>query len=330
MVFQQIGAIEAAPLRSQNVQTPVPSNGQVRLRVQVCGVCHTDLHLAEGDIKPPQVPVIPGHQVVGIIDAVGPGTDAFREGDRVGVPWLYSTCGACHYCRNGEENLCEHARFTGFSANGGYAERIVVPAESAYPIPSTFREENAAPLLCAGVIGYRSLRLSGIRPGGRLALYGFGSSAHIVLQLARHSECEVFVFTRSESHQQLAKKLGASWVGTADAKPGEPADAAIIFAPAGGLVLDALAAVRKGATVVLAGISMSDIPAMPYRLMYDERILRSVANSSRQDVKDFLELAGEVPIRTTVQSFPLESANEALQAVKQSRVDGAAVLRISF
>ncbi len=330
MVFEQSGPVEQAPLRLKNVQVPVPSNGEVRVRVQVCGVCHTDLHIAEGDIKPPQVPVIPGHQVVGVVDLVGPGTDAYREGDRVGIPWLYSTCGSCYYCRHGQENLCEYARFTGFSANGGYAERIVVPAESAYPIPRSFREEDAAPLLCAGVIGYRSFRLSGIRPGGRLALFGFGGSAHIVLQLARYSECEVFVFTRSESHQKLAKHLGASWVGTAHDHPGELADAAIVFAPAGELVLNALGAVRKGGTVALAGITMTDIPAMPYRLLYDERVLRSVANSTRQDVQEFLELAGEIPISTTVQSFPLESANEALQAVKHSRVDGAAVLRISF
>ena len=330
MVVQQPSAVEQLPLKLQDVPLPVPGTGDVRIRVQVCGVCHTDLHIAEGEITPPRFPIIPGHQVVGIVDAIGPGTSEFREGDRVGVPWLYSTCGMCTYCRRGHENLCETARFTGFDVNGGYAERIVAPSDSVYPIPRSFREENAAPLLCAGVIGYRSYRLSGIRPGERLALFGFGGSAHIVAQIARHFECEVFVFTRSESHQQLAKRLGASWVGSAESSPGELADSAIIFAPAGALVPRALTAVRKGGTVALAGITMSDIPAMPYQVLYDERILRSVANSTRQDVHEFLELAAEIPVQTTVKSFPLEQGNEALLAVKTSKVDGAAVLRVSF
>lgn len=330
MVFREAKAAEENPLQLQDVQLPIPGTSELRIRVQVCGVCHTDLHIAEGDIKPPRLPVIPGHQVVGIVDAVGPGTNEFREGDRVGVPWLFSTCRACYYCRHGQENLCESASFTGFDVNGGYAERVVVGSDSAYPIATSFREENAAPLLCAGVIGYRSYRLSGIRAGGRLALFGFGGSAHIVLQVARYFECEVFVFTRSDSHQQLAKRLGASWVGAASESPGELADCGIVFAPAGSLVLNALAAVRKGGTVALAGITMSDIPAMPYGLIYDERVLRSVANSTRQDVHEFLELAAEIPVNTTVQSFPLEQANEALQAVKQSKIEGAAVLRVSF
>lgn len=330
MVLQAAKPINQNPLQLRDIPLPVPGTGEVRIRVQVCGVCHTDLHIVEGDITPPKLPIVPGHQVVGIVDAVGPGTSEYREGDRVGVPWLYSTDGVCAYCRRGQENLCESARFTGFDVNGGYAERIIVPTSSAYPIARSFREENAAPLLCAGVIGYRSYRLSGIRTGERLALFGFGGSAHIVLQIARYFECEIFVFTRSEAHRQLAKRLGASWVGSAEESPGELADSAIVFAPAGGLVLKALGATRKAGTVALAGITMSDIPAMPYSLIYGERVLRSVANSTRQDVHEFLELAAEIPVQTTVQSFPLEQANEALQAMKLSRIEGAAVLRVSF
>lgn len=330
MVLQAAKPAEQEPLQLQDVPVPVPASGEVRIRVQVCGVCHTDLHIAEGDIHPPRLPIIPGHQVVGIVDAVGPGTSEFREGDRVGVPWLYSTDGVCGYCRRGEENLCESARFTGFDVNGGYSERIIVPSDSTYPVARSFREENAAPLLCGGVIGYRSYRLSGIRSGERLALFGFGGSAHIVLQIARHFDCEVYVFTRGESHQQLAKKLGASWVGSAEQAPSELADSAIVFAPAGALVPRALRAVRKGGTVALAGITMSDIPSMPYDVIYHERVLRSVANSTRQDVHELLELAAEIPVKTTVRSFPLEQANQALQALKQSDVDGAAVLRVSF
>ena len=330
MVLNAAKPVDQNPLQLEDIPLPVPGTGEVRIRVQVCGVCHTDLHTAEGDITPPKLPIVPGHQVVGIVDAVGPGTSEYREGDRVGVPWLYSTDGVCAYCRRGQENLCESARFTGFDVNGGYAERIIVPTSSVYPIARSFREENAAPLLCAGVIGYRSYRLSGIRTGERLALFGFGGSAHIVLQIARFFECEIFVFTRSDAHRQLAKRLGASWVGSSEESPGELSDSAIVFAPAGGLVLKALEATRKAGTVALAGITMSDIPAMPYSLIYGERVLRSVANSTRQDVHEFLELAAEIPVQTTVQSFPLEQANEALQALKLSRIEGAAVLRVSF
>jgi propanol-preferring alcohol dehydrogenase len=330
MVLKEAKPIEQNPLQLEDLPLPVPGTGEVRIRVQVCGVCHTDLHIAEGDIQPPRLPVVPGHQVVGIVDAAGPGTSEYREGDRVGVPWLYSTCGVCAYCRRGQENLCESAQFTGFNVNGGYAERIIAPSSSVYPIARSFREENAAPLLCAGVIGYRSYRLCGIRPGERLALFGFGGSAHIVLQIARYFECEVVVFTRSEAHQQLAKRLGASWVGSAEESAGELSDSAIVFAPAGGVVLKALETTRKGGTVALAGITMSDIPAMSYQLIYGERVLRSVANSTRQDVHEFLELAAEIPVKTTVQSFPLEQANEALQALKLSHIEGAAVVRVSF
>ena len=330
MVLHRQVPVEERPLVLEDVPAPEPKAGQVRVRVKVCGVCHTDLHEVEGDIHPPKSPVIPGHQVVGVVEALGPGVTSFKEFERVGVPWLYSTCGACDFCRRGQENLCEFGKFTGFSENGGYAEQIVVPAESAYPIPANYKDEHAAPLLCAGVIGYRSLRLSGIRPGETLALFGFGGSAHIVLQLARARGCEVQVFTRSAGHKELARELGASWVGSAEERPSKLADSAIVFAPAGGLVAVALASVRKGGTVALAGITMSEIPAMPYDLLYHERVLRSVANSTHGDVREFLEIARDVNIQTTIQSYPLEQANEALLAVKNSHTEAAAVLRVSY
>lgn len=329
MVLRQQGPAEQHPLRLEDVPQPLPGAGEVRVRVSVCGVCHTDLHIVEGDIHPPKLPVVPGHQVVGRIDALGANVKTHREGDRVGIPWLYSTDGTCPYCRREQENLCEAARFTGFHVNGGYAEYVVVPAESAYPVPEAFTDLSAAPLLCAGVIGYRSYRMTGIRRGETIVLLGFGGSAHIVLQLAKHEGCTVYVITRSEGHQRLARELGAAWVGTAQENPPSLADAAIVFAPAGGLVLTALRAIRKGGTVALAGITMSDIPQMAYELIYHERVLRSVANSTHQDVREFLSLAAEVPIRTTVDEYPLEQANEAILAMKHSRMEGAAVLRVN-
>jgi propanol-preferring alcohol dehydrogenase len=329
MVLHQQGPAEQHPLRLEGVPQPSPGRGEVRVQVNVCGVCHTDLHIVEGDIHPPALPLIPGHQVVGTIDAIGANVKSHREGERVGAPWLYSTDGTCRYCRRDQENLCEAARFTGFHVNGGYAEYVVVPAESAYPMPQAFSDLNAAPLLCAGVIGYRSYRMTGIRRGETIALLGFGGSAHIVLQLASHEGCGVYVITRSEGHQSLARELGAGWVGTAEEKPPALADAAIVFAPAGGLVLTALGTVRKGGTVALAGITMSDIPQMAYELIYHERVLRSVANSTHRDVREFLSFAAEVPVRTTVEEFSLEQANEAILAMKHSRMEGAAVLRLT-
>lgn len=329
MVLHEQGPAADKRLRMEESPLPDPTPGQVRVRVNVCGVCRTDIHIVEGDIHPPSLPIIPGHQVVGVVDAVGAGVISHREGDRVGVPWLYSTDGTCEFCRRGMENLCDSGRFTGFHANGGYAEALVVPSESAYPVSNVFTDENAAPLLCAGVIGYRSYRLSGVRSGERIALYGFGGSAHIVLQLALYEKCEVYVVTRGEHHQKLARELGAAWVGSAEQPLPALADSAIVFAPAGALVLAALRAVRKGGTVALAGITMSDIPPMPYELIYHERVLRSAANSTHQDVREFLELAAAVPIRTTVEMFPLERANEALLAVKHSQTEAAAVLRVN-
>jgi propanol-preferring alcohol dehydrogenase len=329
MVLHQCAKAEARPLRLADVAAPRVGPGEVRLRVSACGVCHTDLHLIEGDITPPRLPLVPGHQVVGVIEAVGPGVSTHREGERVGVPWLSSTDGVCDDCRRGQENLCRAARFTGFDIDGGYAELIAVPATSAHHLPAGFSDRHAAPLLCAGVIGYRSYRLSGVHAGGRLALFGFGGSAHIVLQLARHEGCEVFVATRAEGHRDLARRLGAAWTGSAEDIAAGAVDGAIVFAPAGRLVHDALRAVRRGGTVALAGITMSDIPPTPYALLYQERVLRSVANSTHRDVRELLQLAGQVPVQTTVETFPLEQANDALLAVKHSRIEAAAVLAVA-
>lgn len=329
MVLDGPRPAEQDPLTLRDVSLPSPRAGEIRVRVHCCSVCRTDLHIVEGDLKLPKLPVIPGHQIVGVVDATGSGTKLFREGDRVGVPWLYSTDGNCPYCRRGQENLCESGRFTGLHVDGGYAEAVIVGEEFAYSIPAQFDDEHAAPLLCAGVIGYRSFRLSNVRPGERLGVYGFGGSAHIVLQIAQHIGCEVYVFTRGAEHRELAQKLGAVWTGTSEQKLPAPLDAAIVFAPAGSLVPEALRAVRKGGTVALAGITMSQIPAMDYELLYQERVLRSAANSTREDVRACLRIAAEVPVKTEVQVFPLEQANQALQALKHSRIEGAGVLRIS-
>lgn len=327
---------EENPLAPADLPVPEPAPGQVRLRVQVCGVCHTDLHLAEGEIATPRLPIVPGHQVVGEVDAVGQGVRRFCLGDRVGVPWLYSTCGRCEYCRHGQENLCDNARFTGQHADGGFAEYMVVPADFACPLPPGFPDEQAAPLLCAGIIGYRSLRLSGVHPGcgavgdrpQRLGLYGFGASAHVTIQVARHWGCQVYVFTRSTGHQRHALELGATWVGQAQDRPPRPLDSAITFAPAGWLVPYALRALRKGGTLAINAIHMSPIPEMPYALLYGERTVRSVANATRQDAAELLQLAADIPIRTDVELYPLEEANAVLQRLKRGEVQGAAVLRI--
>src|SRR6266851_2587382 len=334
MLLERPQPAEESPLRLTEIPPPVPGPGEVRVRVRCCAVCHTDLHIVEGELPLPKVPIIPGHQIVGVIDAVGKEVHKLKEGDRVGVPWLYHTCGQCDYCRRGFENLCDFAEFTGYHANGGYAEAMLVSESYAHLLPPTFSDENAAPLLCAGIIGYRSYRLSGAHHGLRLGLYGFGASAHLVLQLARHEGCEVYVFTRTPAHRDLAKKLGAAWVGAAEDTPPAELDAAIIFAPAGSLVPHALRVLRKGGTLALAGITMSPIPQLDYSLLYHERIIRSVANSTRKDCREFLDLAaqmttGKIPLHSEIQLFDLDQANQALQALKKSQIKAAAVLRIS-
>ncbi len=328
MVLKTPGPVDGSPLRLEEITLPLPGPGEVRVEVRCCGLCHTDLHTVEGELPLPKLPLIPGHQIVGFVDVVGRGVRTLKSGDRAGIPWLHWTCGKCAYCRMGLENLCEYAKFTGYQVDGGYAEFAVVHEDFAYPIPKIFSDENAAPLLCAGIIGYRSYRLSGIRRGERLGLYGFGASAHLVLQFARHLGCEVYVFTRGQSHRDLAKKLGAAWTGTAEESPPSLLDAAIIFAPAGSLVPHALQNLRKAGTLALAGITMSQIPALDYSLLYHERTIRSAANSTRQDCREFLELAAEVPLQTEIQIFELEKANQALQALKRSEINGAGVLQI--
>jgi propanol-preferring alcohol dehydrogenase len=290
-------------------------------------VCHTDLHTVEGEIQPPRLPVTPGHQVVGIVDALGAGVEGqVKPGDRLGVPWLYDTCGSCEFCRRGQENLCAQARFTGFHVDGGYAEYMLVGVRNALPLPENLSPEQAAPLLCAGIIGYRSLRLADLQPGERLGLVGFGASAHLALQVARYWGCEVYVFTRSEQHRRHAASLGAAWTGTADDQPPVPLDRAIIFAPAGGLVPLALETLRPGGTLAINAIHLSPSPEMPYALLYGERTLRSVANLTRQDGVEFLRIAQEIPIQSTVRVYELADANRALLDMKYSRIDGEAVL----
>lgn len=328
MQLHQPAPIGTSPLRAVEVDPPQPGPGQVRLKIQTCGVCHTDLHLVEGDLSLPRLPTVPGHQIVGVVDMVGESVTLHQPGDRLGVPWLYQTCGRCRFCRTNRENLCEQIRFTGLHANGGFAEYMLADEKFAYPIPPIFSDVEAAPLLCAGVVGYRSLRLSRVKPGQRLGLYGFGASAHLVLQVACHWGCEVFVFTRKEHHRQLARSLGAVWAGGAEDDPGVVMDSSIIFAPAGGLVPLALQRLDRGGTLALGGIHMSPIPEMPYDLLWHERTLQSVANSTRQDVLDFLQVAAEIPLKPETELFPLEQANEALLRLKQGQINGAAVLEV--
>jgi len=318
--------IAEKPLSLVETADPQPDPGQIRLKVAVCGVCHTDLHTVEGDSDLPRLPIIPGHQIVGVVEEVGEGSGRFQIGDRVGVAWLNWTCGQCQYCRNGRENLCPEARFTGLHADGGYAQYTIVDENFAYPLPENFSDVQAAPLLCAGIIGYRSLRLSGIEPGGKLGLYGFGASAHLAIQVARHWDCEVSVFTRSQAHRQHARELGAVWVGGAEDQPPALLDASVTFAPAGWIIPLALGHLRPGGTLAINAIHMTPIPEMAYDMIYGERVLRSVTNFTRQDALEFLQLAGDIPITTTVETAPLAQANEVLRRLKASEIRGAAVL----
>ena len=329
MVLEAHGDISSAPLRLQDRPAPRPGPGEILLRVKCCGVCHTDLHIVEGELSGIELPRVPGHQIVGTVEASGPKADRFVSGRRVGVPWLYSTCGRCRYCAEAKENLCPAARFTGRDVDGGYAEFVTIHEDYAYDLPDTFSDLAAAPLLCAGVIGYRALRLSDVQPGNRLGLYGFGASAHVAIQIARHWGCRVFVFTRSPGHQELAEGLGAEWVGRAEETPPEKLDAAVVFAPAGDLVPEVLRVLDRGGTVSLAGIYMSPIPSFPYERIYGERTVRSVSNSTRQDAIDLLGIAAEIPVRTQVESFGLADANKALLALKRSEIEGAAVLSVA-
>jgi alcohol dehydrogenase, propanol-preferring len=316
------------PLIERELPDPAPGEGELLVEVSACGVCRTDLHVADGELPDPKLPLVLGHQIVGRLIGAGTGAERFAEGDRVGVPWLGWTDGTCRYCRSGRENLCEQARFTGYDLDGGYAERVVADERYCFPLPGDDRDEHLAPLLCAGMIGYRSLRLAG--DGERLGLYGFGSSAHIICQVAVAQGRRVFAFTRpgDSETQALARELGAEWAGAV----GDPAvselDAAIIFAPVGPLIPEALRAMAPGGTVVCAGIHMSDIPAFPYEILWGERTVRSVANLTRLDGEEFLPLATSVPVRTQIQLYPLRDANLALDDLRHGRVRGAAVLSV--
>lgn len=322
--------VEENPLVLYDLPIPEPGYGQVRLRVLACGVCHTDLHTVEGDIHPQTLPIIPGHQIVGLVDAIGNGAgDKVKSGDRVGVPWLYSTDGKCEYCQRGEENLCPQAQFTGFHVDGGYSEYMLAEEDFLLPLPQEIGDVQAAPLLCAGIIGFRSLRLADLQPGERLGLVGFGASAHLAIQVATHWDCEVYTFTRSKEHREHAQELGSVWVGGAEDTPPHYLDRAIIFAPAGYLVPLILEKLRPAGTLAINAIHMSKIPEMAYKLIYGERTVRSVANATYKDGLEFLELAAQIPIQATVSVYDLEDANKALNDLKASRLNGEAVLRIS-
>jgi alcohol dehydrogenase, propanol-preferring len=319
--------VEQNPLMLTELPVPEPGEGQVLVKTTACGICRTDLHVVEGELAPKQANIVPGHQIVGVIERSGKNARRYREGTRVGIPWLHKTCGICAYCRSGRENLCDNPTFTGYSVNGGFAEFALAEEDFVYPIPDGFSDLQAAPLLCAGIIGFRCLRVSGIQRDAKLGIYGFGAAGHVCLQVARHWGAKIFVCTREEKHRRLAAELGAAWTGGAMDQPPEKLDAAIIFAPAGELVPPALAALNKGGTVVLGGIHMSPVPSFPYPLIYHERGLRSVANNTRQDGRDFLRLAAEIPVKTEIQLFPLSQVNQALNALKHDGIRGAGVIQ---
>jgi propanol-preferring alcohol dehydrogenase len=321
---------ESRPLAALDREVPRPGPGEILVRVEVCAVCRTDLHVIEGDLAPRRPGIVPGHQVVGEVAAAGPGARLLPVGARVGIAWLRRTCGACRFCTRGDENLCLAPSFTGWDVDGGYAEYAAVPEEFAYRLPSELPAERIAPLLCAGIIGDRAYARSRVRPGGRLGLYGFGSSAHIVIQIARHHGCEVYVVSRGGEHRELARSLGAAWIGESGEAPPRPLDAAILFAPVGELVLPALAALDRGGTLAIAGIHLSDVPRLDYqRHLFQERSLCSVTANTREDGRALLRLAAEIPIETRTTRYPLEAAGEALVDLKQDRVRGAAILEVA-
>lgn len=330
MIVEKPGPIEKNPLQLVDLPTPEPASGEILIRVEVCGVCRTDLHVTEGELPPHKSPVVPGHEVIGRVEKLTEGTSRFKLGDRVGVAWLHQSCGKCTYCKRYQENLCEAPNFTGYDVNGGYAEYLIAPESFVYPVPSDIAANEAAPLLCAGIIGYRALKRSEVQKGQRLALYGFGASAHIVIQIARYWGCEIYVISHNEQHQKLAYEMGATWVGTAEETLPNKAQSAIFFAPVGHLVLRALEALDKGGTLALAGIYMTPIPEIDYmKYIFNERTLRSVTASTRTDGQELMKLAGEIPLHTHTQQFPLEEANVALQMLKHGKINGAGVLQVS-
>jgi propanol-preferring alcohol dehydrogenase len=328
-VLRKQAPIEENPLDYTDVPTPDPGPGHVLVKVRVCGICRTDLHVVEGDLPPKRMPVIPGHQIVGVVERLGSAVTGVTAGQRVGVAWLHRTCGLCRFCQSGRENLCEDPEFTGYTQDGGFAEYAVAPADFVYPLPEGFDDLQAAPLLCAGIIGYRALQQTGLADfaGRRLGIYGFGAAGHVVIQLARARGCKVYVITRDvERHQKLAGELGAFWTGGPADSPPAPLDAAIIFAPAGELIPKALAALDKGGTLSLGGIYMSPTPPIEYDLLYQERRVISVANNTREDGHNFLEEAVKIPVGTHVENFPLKDANRALYALKNKAIAGCGVV----
>lgn len=327
MILRHVAPMEERPLEAAEVPDPEPDEGEILVRVSACAICRTDLHVIEGDLPRRRLPIIPGHQVVGVVESAGPGCRSFSPGDRVGIAWLRHTCGSCEFCVSGRENLCSGSLYSGYHEHGGYAELAVVREDFAYAIPEGFSDVEAAPLLCAGIIGYRALRRAELPDGGRLALYGFGSSAHVVLQIARHRGHEVYVATRGEGHRELARRLGAAWVGGTLDIPPRPVHAAIVFAPAGEVVPAALRAVGKGGTVALAGIHMTPIPPLDYEAcLFHEKRLQSVEANTREDGRQLLAEAARIPIRPRITRFPLDEANEALLRLKRDGIDGTGVL----
>ena len=326
MIAMRLTAKGRGILEPEEIPLPEPGPRQLRLRVRACGVCRTDLHVVDGDLPEPKIPIVPGHEIVSTVEAVGAGVTGVSLGDRVGVPWLGASCGTCLYCRTGRENLCDQARFTGYQIDGGFAEAATADARYCFPLPTDYSDAHVAPLLCAGLIGYRAYRMAG--EGERIGLYGFGAAAHIIAQVAAQAGRRVFAFTRpgDAAAQAFARELGAVWAGPSDAAPPEPLHCAIIFAPVGALVPEALRHTIRGGVVVCAGIHMSDVPSFPYRLLWEERVVRSVANLTREDAQQFLALAPRVPVRTHVHTYPLRNANEALGDLRAGRLQGAAVL----
>jgi len=330
MVLDKPAPIEQSPLVERDIPTPEPGPSEILVQVEVCGVCRTDLHVVEGDLPPHRDHTIPGHEIVGHVAKLGPDAKRFKVGDHVGVAWLHQSDQTCDYCRRGSENLCDSPTFTGYDVNGGYAEFTTAREAFAYPLPTNLDADTLAPLLCAGIIGYRSLRRSEVKPGQRLGLYGFGASAHIVIQVARYWGCEIYVATRDESHRALAREMGATWVGGAADTPPRKLHSAILFAPVGDLVLPALEALDKGGTLAIAGIYLTQIPPLDYdRHLFHERTLRSVTANTREDGRELLRLAGDIPLTAHTQAFPLSEANEALRRLKHDEISGAAVLRVS-
>jgi len=329
-VVHQPAPIESHPIRYEEVPQPRPAAGELLIRVLACGVCRTDLHVTEGDLPPRGSRIVPGHEVVGVVESCGAGVSNFRPGERAGIAWLRETCGVCKYCLRGAENLCPNARFTGYDHDGGYAEYAVIRADYAYHLPENLDVDATAPLLCAGIIGYRALKRAAVRPGSTVGLYGFGGSAHISLQVARYWGCRVFVMTRGGAHREHAREMGADWVGTAQQTPPEPLDSAILFAPAGELVPPAMAALDRGGVLAVAGIYLSPVPRLDYpRELFYEKELRSVTANTRTDGQEFLELASRIPIRPTVHRFAFDEANRALEMLKHDQLKGAGVLHLA-